>query len=377
MATTTSERTTTERAAPVTAVARRLRPSDVVLAIWVGFALVTIVSGITGVVFEFHDDSIVSRRGVRWHPERAPAHVLRRRPDADRLRGSAVLAAGRATGSAARPTIGPPPSKNVGRRLARLPCRRVHADAAARPGRGRHALAASTSASSCCSASRRSSRSTTSCPSSAKFLHGGVYRASSLVGDVAGLVFLIGVVWAIVRRYVQRPYRIRIKTKPEHAVILTMFFVLAVTGFADRDVRIAARGTTGVREVVVHRLPAVGAGELGIGVAPRQAGTRCCGCVHVASFFVFLLDPAGHDAAPHVHVTAEHVPARPRPPQGRDASRCRTSWRPSSRRSAPRPSRTSPGSSCSTPTPARCAAAAPACARPTRPASRSIPARSC
>jgi ferredoxin len=30
-------------------------------------------------------------------------------------------------------------------------------------------------------------------------------------------VFLIGVVWAIVRRYVQRPYRIRIKSKPEHA----------------------------------------------------------------------------------------------------------------------------------------------------------------
>ena len=33
----------------------------------------------------------------------------------------------------------------------------------------------------------------------------------------AGLMLLIGVVWAIVRRYVQRPYRIRIKSKPEHA----------------------------------------------------------------------------------------------------------------------------------------------------------------
>ena len=30
-------------------------------------------------------------------------------------------------------------------------------------------------------------------------------------------------------------------------------------------------------------------------------------------------DPADHDAAPHVHVAAEHVPARPRPPEGRDA----------------------------------------------------------
>jgi hypothetical protein len=36
----------------------------------------------------------------------------------------------------------------------------------------------------------------------------------------AGLVFLVGIVWAIVRRYVQRPYRIRIKSKPEHALIL-------------------------------------------------------------------------------------------------------------------------------------------------------------
>src|SRR4051794_3684775 len=60
-------------------------------------------------------------------------------------------------------------------------------------------------------------------PTGAKFLHGGVYEGYSLVGDVAGLTFLIGVVWAIFRRYVQRPYRIRIKTKPEHAVILLVF----------------------------------------------------------------------------------------------------------------------------------------------------------
>ena len=52
---------TTERPAPVAAAARRVRPSDVVLAIWVGFAIVTIVSGVTGVIFEFHDDSAVSR----------------------------------------------------------------------------------------------------------------------------------------------------------------------------------------------------------------------------------------------------------------------------------------------------------------------------
>src|SRR5437764_1853358 len=39
-------------------------------------------------------------------------------------------------------------------------------------------------------------------PTSMKFLHGGVYEGYSLVGDVAGATFLIGVIWAGVRRYI-------------------------------------------------------------------------------------------------------------------------------------------------------------------------------
>ena len=54
-------------------------------------------------------------------------------------------------------------------------------------------------------------------PESMKFLHGRTYQAYAAVGDAAGLVFVGGLLWAIARRYVQRPYRIRIKTKPEHA----------------------------------------------------------------------------------------------------------------------------------------------------------------
>jgi hypothetical protein len=49
-------------------------------------------------------------------------------------------------------------------------------------------------------------------------------------------------VWAIVRRYVQRPYRIRIKSKPEHAIILGVFLVLGVTGFTTEMFRIALEG---------------------------------------------------------------------------------------------------------------------------------------
>ena len=55
-------------------------------------------------------------------------------------------------------------------------------------------------------------------PEDLKFLHGRTYQAYAFVGDAAGVVFVGGIVWAIVRRYVQRPYRIRIKTKAEHAL---------------------------------------------------------------------------------------------------------------------------------------------------------------
>src|SRR3546814_9264890 len=68
-------------------------------------------------------------------------------------------------------------------------------------------------------------------PDDAKFLHGDIYRAYIAVGDAAGLLFMVGVCWAIVRRYVQKPYRIRMKSQPEHAVILGPFFAIGLPGF--------------------------------------------------------------------------------------------------------------------------------------------------
>ncbi|CAB4585943.1 MAG: 4Fe-4S dicluster domain-containing protein [Actinobacteria bacterium] len=79
-------------------------------------------------------------------------------------------------------------------------------------------------------------------PESLKFLHGDVYRAYAFMGDLFGVVFMTGVIWAIVRRYVQRPYRIRIKSKPEHALILGVFFLLGLTGFGAEGFRIAEEG---------------------------------------------------------------------------------------------------------------------------------------
>lgn len=79
-------------------------------------------------------------------------------------------------------------------------------------------------------------------PEELKFLHGDVYRGYVAFGDLMGLIFMGGIVWAIVRRYVQRPYRIRIKSKPEHAVILGTFFAIGLTGFGAEMFRIAQEG---------------------------------------------------------------------------------------------------------------------------------------
>ncbi|MEY3034388.1 MAG: hypothetical protein RLZ86_1010 [Actinomycetota bacterium] len=83
-------------------------------------------------------------------------------------------------------------------------------------------------------------------PESLKFLHGDVYRGYVFVGDFAGLMFTGGVVWAIVRRYVQRPYRIRIKSKPEHAVILGVLLAIGVSGYGAEMFRIAENQASGL-----------------------------------------------------------------------------------------------------------------------------------
>jgi len=82
-------------------------------------------------------------------------------------------------------------------------------------------------------------------PEGLKFLDGGVYKGYALVGDVAGVMFLAGLVWAFARRIgprSMRPYRIRIKNKPEHFVILGVLGSIAITGFAAEAFRIALDG---------------------------------------------------------------------------------------------------------------------------------------
>ena len=79
-------------------------------------------------------------------------------------------------------------------------------------------------------------------PEDLKFLHGKVYQSYSAIADIFGVVFVVGIAWAIGRRYIQRPYRIRIKSKPEDAVILGTFLVIGLTGFLTEGFRIAYEG---------------------------------------------------------------------------------------------------------------------------------------
>ena len=76
-------------------------------------------------------------------------------------------------------------------------------------------------------------------PSGFKFLHGWFYQGYSAVLDLAGLVFLAGLGWAAFRRYFQRPWRIRTKTRPEDAWILGVLVLIAVTGLLTEAARIS------------------------------------------------------------------------------------------------------------------------------------------
>jgi len=126
-------------------------------------------------------------------------------------------------------------------------------------------------------------------PESAKFLHGDVYRAYAAVGDAAGLVFLVGIIWAIVRRYGPRqwrPYRISIKTRPEHAVILGVFLLISVTGFFTEAFRISAEGYPGFEKWSFVGYPLA---RLFDTVGSVHGWHQTLWLAHVISFIAFLV----------------------------------------------------------------------------------------
>ena len=125
-------------------------------------------------------------------------------------------------------------------------------------------------------------------PGSWQFLHGGTYKAYSAGADLAGVFFLAGIVWAIGRRYIQRPYRIRIKTKPEDAMILGTFFVLAVTGFFTEAFRIALIGRPDYEKFSFIGYPLAALVNSWSATSLQDAHRWLWG-VHVVSFIAFLV----------------------------------------------------------------------------------------
>ena len=79
-------------------------------------------------------------------------------------------------------------------------------------------------------------------PGNMKFLHGWFYEGYSAVLDLAAVVFLIGIVWAVVRRYGQKPWRLRTKTRPEDAWILIVLAFIGVSGLLTEAARISLAG---------------------------------------------------------------------------------------------------------------------------------------
>lgn len=79
-------------------------------------------------------------------------------------------------------------------------------------------------------------------PGQLKFLHGNIYLVYSAILDLAALVFLGGLALAFLRRYVQRPWRLRSKTKPEDGWILSTLALIGISGLVTEAARIALAG---------------------------------------------------------------------------------------------------------------------------------------
>jgi Fe-S oxidoreductase len=123
-------------------------------------------------------------------------------------------------------------------------------------------------------------------PGGLKFLHGPVYQAYSLVGDVAGVLFVVGVGWAVARRYGRRPYRLRAKTRPEDAFILATLGLIGVSGLVVEALRIALVGRPPFERWSVAGWPL---SALFTGAPRLAAWHQAAWVVHVLGFAAFLV----------------------------------------------------------------------------------------
>jgi Fe-S oxidoreductase/nitrate reductase gamma subunit len=262
----------------------RVKPHQLAIALGALFATITLVSGITATLAQWHDDSEVQREVFGNIPSVWKLIFYTVFPVLI-LYGSVLFSQRVRNWERGAPDKRPTTTENVGRRLkdfrAGVYMRTLLRDPAAGI---MHSLIYFSflillAVTTVLEINHQ-------LPESAKFLHGDVYRGYSAIGDAAGLMLLTGVVWAIVRRYVQRPYRIRIKSKPEHAIILGTLLAIAVTGFGAEVWRIALEGRPSFEEWSFVGYPLSGL----IDDHSNLAGAHQVWWVaHVLSFFVFVV----------------------------------------------------------------------------------------
>jgi len=262
----------------------RLKPQHLAVGIGVVFAVVTIVSGITATVFQFHDDSEVQREVFGNIPSAWKLAFYTVFPIII-LYGAIAFGNRVKNWQRGNPDNRRTTAKNVKRRMADFRAGVYMQTLLRDPAAGiMHSLIYFSflillAVTTVLEINHQ-------VPESWKFLHGDVYKAYSAVGDAAGLALFVGVVWAIIRRYVQRPYRIRIKTKPEHAIILGTLLAIAVTGFGAEVWRIALAGRPDFERWSFIGYPLSGliedAGNL-------SGAHQAWWIAHVASFFLFVL----------------------------------------------------------------------------------------
>jgi Fe-S oxidoreductase/nitrate reductase gamma subunit len=219
---------------------KRFRPHHISLVIGVGFSAITVASGIAGATLAFHDDSSEHRPVFGNVPGALQLAFYTVLPVLF-VYGAVMFANRMKNWERGKPDNRATTPKNIKRRLADFRAGVYMQTLLREPAAGiMHSLIYF-------SFLILLGVTTTleidhQMPESAKFLHGGVYQGFAAVGDIAGALFVVGVVWAIVRRYGPRrfrPYRIRIKSKPEHAIILGTFLLIGLSGFAAEMFRIA------------------------------------------------------------------------------------------------------------------------------------------
>ncbi len=277
----TAERAST---AATSASSRRIRPSQIAVAIGLVFALITIASGVIATVLQWHDDSPVQREVFGNIPAAWKLVFYTVLPVAI-VYGAVVFSWRVRNWERGGPDDRGTTKRNVGRRLkdfrAGVYMRTLLRDPAAGI---MHSLIYFSflillAVTTVLEIDHQ-------LPGSAKFLHGDVYRGYALVGDLAGAAFVLGVVWALVRRYVVRPYRIRIKSKPEHVLILGTLLAIGVTGFAAEMFRIALAGRPDFEEWSVIGYPLSGLVDSLDNVAGWH---QAWWIAHVVSFVLFIV----------------------------------------------------------------------------------------